>query len=142
MASMAQMGKPVSTSANMPTWRYCPIGIYVGGAPAPFEDQHICRATAYVAVDEALTMTDVTARDRIWAAALEAMATRFAFRIDYLIHLDEELDQGNRATIRRTLRAMVDLGWLDHRPGSPRYTIGDKMEELKHEGRMLDSRRD
>lgn len=85
-----------------------------------------------------MSIDDVTLRDRVWAAALEAAVTRYRFDINYLINTTDGLGQQQRATIRRTLRVMVAAGWLSHTPGSPRYTQGDKLIEVFDDSRLIE----
>lgn len=63
----------------------------------------------------------VTARDRVWAAALDLMLQEGEWRFTTRklhVYMD---DPPSHKTIQRTLRAMSELGYLTHSPGSPNY---------------------
>jgi DNA-binding IclR family transcriptional regulator len=71
-------------------------------------------------------MGDVTARDRVWAVALhEARRSSWGVTVDKIIR--EMDDPPSRRTIQRTLRAMTDLGYLQHRTGQNRYRTGERL---------------
>jgi hypothetical protein len=68
---------------------------------------------------------DVTARDRVWAAALDLCETSaWSWTIDQL--LTEMDDPPSRKTCQRVLRAMAELGVLRHYDHSPRYERGER----------------
>lgn len=71
---------------------------------------------------------DATARDKVWAAALEIVINtrRWRFRTSHVRSKLEERhdDVPSHNTIQRTLRAMTELGILSHSSGSPRYGPG------------------
>lgn len=85
---------------------------------------HICRSSV---LEE--TMSDVTQRDRVWAAALEVAADPPSWRGFRTRHVRAAIDDPpSQDTIQRTLRAMTELGVLRHRKNSPRWRAGDMLD--------------
>ena len=71
-----------------------------------------------------------TLRDRIWTAALELLVAKGKFKAAELIE-DADLKESQRQTVRRTLRALEEDGWLERdSPQSGIWRMGWK-------GRML-----
>jgi len=72
---------------------------------------------------------DPVSRDVIWSATLELVLTRPEFRVRDVENLvDEEV---SKRTIRRTLGAMEDLGWLEREsPGAHYWRPGPRAREL------------
>lgn len=76
-------------------------------------------------------MSDVTPRDRVWAAALELVADPPNWRGFRTRHVHAVLDDPpSQDTIQRTLRAMSDLDVLRHRSGSPQYRPGPLLDDV------------
>lgn len=73
----------------------------------------------------------VSGRDRVWRAAIElAQSRNYSFRArDVAGKLDDRPDPPSQRTIRRALRAMSELGVLEHNRGSPRYRAGELLED-------------
>ncbi len=73
-------------------------------------------------------MVDSTARDHVWAAAIELLIDRQEFRTrDIANQLD---DDASLPTIRRTLRAMEELDWIEREaPESHYWRAGPKAHE-------------
>jgi Fe2+ or Zn2+ uptake regulation protein len=63
-------------------------------------------------------MSEVTARDRVWAAIMEQ---RGRFKVSTIAHEIEIDERPSDETIRRVLRAAVELGVIEHKEGSPYY---------------------
>jgi hypothetical protein len=72
--------------------------------------------------------SDVTARDRVWKAAVEqALDDPRKFRSRHVyVRMD---DPPSHKTIQRVLRAMSELGVLHHIRGSPRYQRGPLLRD-------------
>lgn len=71
-----------------------------------------------------------TLRDRIWTAALELLVAKGKFKAAELME-DAGLEENQRQTVRRTLRALEEDGWLERdSPQSGIWRMGWK-------GRML-----
>jgi len=69
----------------------------------------------------------MTLRDRIWDEALTLLATEGKFKIS---DLDFE-NEGQKHTIRRTLRSLEEDGWLERTSQqSPIWRIGWKAEMI------------
>lgn len=76
-------------------------------------------------------MSDVTARDRVWAAIHGA--TEFGPSFD-VGKVRRQIDRDHRPsdeTIRRVLRAATETGVLDHRDGSPYYQLNDRFRDRR-----------
>lgn len=78
--------------------------------------------------DRADEMEDVTVRDLVWDAVheqIQRMPTSFRlFRIRDRAGLSKSRDR----TIRRTLNAMSELGWVEKE--GKRWELGEKAEEV------------
>ena len=75
----------------------------------------------------------VTLRDRIRLQALLLASTGYRWKIEHLIQSEKNLDESNRATIQRTLRAMTDQGLLVHPSGAAYYKAGPLLEDIGKE---------
>lgn len=76
-------------------------------------------------------MSDVTPRDRVWAAAIEIADDPQNWRGFRTRHVHAAIDDSpSQDTIQRTLRAMTQLGVLTHRESSPNYRPGPVLEML------------
>lgn len=68
----------------------------------------------------------VTARDRVWATALNQYGTFKADSVHRSLKLDDRGEAPSRETVKRVLQAMTELGVLEHRRGSPYWKRTDR----------------
>lgn len=74
------------------------------------------------------TYDEATIRDRVWDAVLELAEDRpIGFRL-WRVRERAGLDESKDRTIRRTLNAMAELGWLSHFEGHKRWHLGEKLQ--------------
>ena len=67
-----------------------------------------------------------TLRDQIWDAALEQLAAKGNLRAAEVIE-DAGISESQRQTVRRTLRALEEDGWLERdSPQSSIWRLGEK----------------
>ena len=67
-----------------------------------------------------------TSRDQIWSAALRLVADDSRGPVTTTEIIEEAgLTGKQRETARRTLHAMVELGWLSHNDGTHQWSGGD-----------------
>lgn len=71
-----------------------------------------------------------TLRDRIWDAALELLVAQGKFKAAHVLN-ECSLDESQRQTVRRALRAMEEDGWLE------RESQQSGIWRLGHKGRMF-----
>lgn len=76
---------------------------------------------------------DMTIRDRVRLQALLLASTGYRWKIDHLLQSDDVLEESNRATIQRTLRAMTAQELLSHPRGAPFYEAGPLLEGIAEE---------
>lgn len=67
---------------------------------------------------------DVTARDRVWAAILEA-GRHGRFKVSSVESRMDFDERPSTETIRRVLRAGKALGVIEHTDGSPYYSLSE-----------------
>lgn len=70
-----------------------------------------------------------TVRDRVWDAALTHLADRPIPFQSWRIRRRAQLDHSKDRTIRRTLTAMSEAGWLEHEHGSKWWYPGPRAKE-------------
>lgn len=71
-----------------------------------------------------------TARGAVWNSALLLATTASRFKIDHVLE-HAELTEGQRRTAQRALRELTARGWLSHSPGSPWYSEGTMLREIR-----------
>lgn len=67
-------------------------------------------------------MSEITARDRVWAAVLDERLNTTVARVHRRIDREH---RPSKETVRRVMKSMSELGVLDHTPGSPNWKIAD-----------------
>ena len=73
---------------------------------------------------------NVTARDRVWAAIIQAdkNRSRDRFKIGHVRRGIDYRDRPSDETIRRVLRSAEELGIIDHYSNSPWYEVVEDAE--------------